>query len=57
MIFPNKIAIIKWLLVLLCISHFVCLALGTVYGWLGANPVETLTHVTGEWGLRLLWVQ
>jgi len=56
MIFPNKIAIIKWLLILLCISHFVYLALGTVYGWLGANPVETLTHVTGEWGLRLLWI-
>lgn len=56
MIFFNKTAIIKWLLVLLCISHFVYLALGTAYGWLGVNPVETLTHVTGEWGLRLLWI-
>jgi methionine sulfoxide reductase heme-binding subunit len=56
MISSNKIAIVKWLLILLCVSHFVYLTLGTVYGWLGANPVETLTHVTGEWGLRLLWV-
>ena len=56
MVSSNKIAIVKWLLILLCVSHFVYLTLGTVYGWLGANPVETLTHVTGEWGLRLLWV-
>jgi sulfoxide reductase heme-binding subunit YedZ len=38
------------------IAHLVYLVLGTIYGWLGANPVETLTHVTGEWGLRLLWL-
>ncbi|MDJ0787031.1 MAG: protein-methionine-sulfoxide reductase heme-binding subunit MsrQ, partial [Myxococcota bacterium] len=24
------------------------------FGGLGPNPVETLTHVTGEWGLRFL---
>lgn len=33
-------------------------AASLVYGLfassLGANPVETITHVTGEWGLRLL---
>jgi len=40
---------------------FILLALpaaSLVYGLfassLGANPVETITHVTGEWGLRLL---
>ena len=27
---------------------------GFVSGDLGANPVETITHFTGEWGLRLL---
>ncbi|MBM4381929.1 MAG: sulfoxide reductase heme-binding subunit YedZ [Deltaproteobacteria bacterium] len=30
------------------------LALGAVRGDLGANPVETITHVTGEWALRFL---
>jgi sulfoxide reductase heme-binding subunit YedZ len=30
------------------------LALGAARGELGANPVETITHVTGEWALRLL---
>ncbi len=30
------------------------LALGAARGSLGANPVETITHVTGEWALRLL---
>ena len=30
------------------------LALGAARGGLGANPVETITHVTGGWALRLL---
>jgi DMSO/TMAO reductase YedYZ heme-binding membrane subunit len=30
------------------------LVLGALRGTLGANPVETITHVTGEWALRLL---
>lgn len=30
------------------------LALGAVRGTLGANPVETVTHTTGQWALRLL---
>ena len=30
------------------------LAVAAARGALGANPVETLTHVTGEWALRLL---
>jgi len=34
-------------------------ALGALVGLitdsLGANPIETLTHITGEWGLRFLW--
>jgi sulfoxide reductase heme-binding subunit YedZ len=30
------------------------LVVGAVLGRLGANPVETVTHVTGEWTLRLL---
>jgi sulfoxide reductase heme-binding subunit YedZ len=30
------------------------LALGAARGALGANPVETITHETGQWALRLL---
>ena len=30
------------------------LALGAARGGLGANPVETITHATGDWALRLL---
>ena len=30
-------------------------ALG-VYGGLGANPIETIIHTTGDWGLRILIV-
>jgi len=30
------------------------LVVGALLGRLGANPVETVTHVTGEWTLRLL---
>ena len=30
------------------------LAATAAFGDLGANPIETVTHVTGEWGLRFL---
>lgn len=45
---------VKSWLVCLFVGHVVYLALGVVYGWLGANPVESLTHITGEWALYLL---
>lgn len=32
----------------------ISLVVGLFTNNLGANPVETITHVTGEWGLRLL---
>jgi len=32
------------------------LAMGIVNNTLGANPVESLTHQTGEWGLRFLLI-
>ena len=44
----------KPLLHLLCLLPFAALAWRLVDNNLGANPVETLTHETGEWGLRLL---
>jgi sulfoxide reductase heme-binding subunit YedZ len=38
----------------LALAPLAWLALGAVRGTLGANPVETITHVTGGWALRLL---
>jgi sulfoxide reductase heme-binding subunit YedZ len=41
-------------LVALGLAPLGALAVGALRGDLGANPVETVTHVTGEWTLRLL---
>jgi methionine sulfoxide reductase heme-binding subunit len=46
--------ILKGVLHLLFITPFVALLAGAFMGKLGANPVEVLTHETGEWALRLL---
>jgi len=40
----------------LLILPFVLMVVGLLGGSLGANPVEAMTHITGEWGLRLLLV-
>jgi len=52
------IAAIKWrykpLLHLLLIMPAVYLVTFLFLGKLGANPVEVITHETGEWGLRIL---
>jgi sulfoxide reductase heme-binding subunit YedZ len=39
---------------LVCAAPGVGLLAGFAADELGANPVETITHVTGEWALRLL---
>jgi len=39
---------------LLCLLPFAWMPYQAFFGDLGANPVETLTHHTGEWALRLL---
>jgi len=44
----------KPLLFLACLIPFGMLLLGGLQGDLGANPLERVTHVTGDWGLRLL---
>jgi sulfoxide reductase heme-binding subunit YedZ len=44
----------KPLLHLLCLLPFAGLLWAAFNGGLGANPVEKLTHETGEWTLRLL---
>ncbi len=50
--------LIRWiskpLLFIACLLPFAGLLLGVVNDDLGANPIETLTHVTGDWALRLL---
>ena len=51
-----NITLIKAALILLCGAHFSYLVIALLNNGLGANPVETLTHETGEWGLRLLLV-
>lgn len=38
----------------ICCVPLASLAVGSVTDGLGANPIETITHVTGEWGLRFL---
>lgn len=46
----------KALVFLLCLSPAVWIASGVFDGRAGPNPVEYLTHETGQWTLRLLLV-
>ena len=48
--------VIKPLLHALLIYPTVSLIIGFFNQSLGVNPIETLTHATGEWGLRVLLV-
>lgn len=48
--------IIKPVLFMVCLVPFIALVIGAVNNTLGINPVETMTHETGEWTLRLLLV-
>lgn len=41
---------------LLCLVPLALLAKGAVDGDLGANPLERVTDVTGQWGLRFLLI-
>jgi sulfoxide reductase heme-binding subunit YedZ len=45
---------VKPLVFLACLLPFLGLVHGAAVGDLGANPVETVTDVTGQWALRLL---
>lgn len=47
---------IKPILFTVCLVPFIALVIGAVNNTLGTNPVETMTHETGEWTLRLLLV-
>ena len=46
--------VIKPLLLIVCLVPFIALVIGAVNNTLGTNPVETMTHETGEWTLRFL---
>jgi len=48
--------VLKPLVFLLCLVPFGLLAWGVIEGDLGANPLERVTDVTGEWGLRFLLI-
>lgn len=48
--------LVKPAVFVLCLMPFITLAWGAVYDTLGTNPVETMTHETGEWALRFLLV-
>ena len=44
----------KPLIFILCLLPFGLLLFNALGGRLGANPIEEMTHITGEWGLRFL---
>lgn len=48
--------VLKPLVFALCLLPFALLAQGAFLGDLGANPLERVTDVTGQWGLRLLLI-
>ena len=50
----RRTAAIKTGLFAVALAPFTALVVAAFTGGLGANPVETITHTTGEWTLRLL---
>ena len=50
----RRIVAIKTGLFAVALAPFTALVVAAFTGGLGANPVETITHTTGEWTLRLL---
>jgi len=54
---PKQVSFfIKPIVFLLCLVPFLLLVLSAINNNLGANPVETLTHETGQWALRFLLI-
>ena len=50
----RRITAIKAGLFAAALAPFTALVFAAFTGRLGANPVEAITHTTGEWTLRLL---
>lgn len=51
---PGAIRVVKPVLFVAALVPLALLVHGLFSGGLGANPVETITHETGTWALRLL---
>jgi sulfoxide reductase heme-binding subunit YedZ len=51
-----KSAAVKPLVFMLCLAPLCSLVWNAFYGDLGANPVEAITHETGDWALRFLLI-
>src|SRR5437762_10561390 len=47
---------IKPFVFLTCLAPLALLAVKAMRGDLGANPIEVITHATGDWTIRLLLV-
>jgi sulfoxide reductase heme-binding subunit YedZ len=47
---------LRYAVILLCLAPFASLVLSGLIHRLGANPVEAITHSTGQWTLRLLLI-
>jgi sulfoxide reductase heme-binding subunit YedZ len=50
----TKRSLVHAAVIALALAPLAWLAHGALRGGLGANPVETITHTTGSWALRLL---
>jgi sulfoxide reductase heme-binding subunit YedZ len=46
--------VVKPLIFLICLIPLISLIWNAFQGHLGANPIEKVTHITGEWALRFL---
>lgn len=47
---------VKPIVFVFCLVPLVWLLWLTLHNGLGANPIEKITHYTGEWALRFLWL-
>lgn len=52
----RRIICFRYAVILLCLAPFAFLVFAGLTHRLGANPVETITHSTGQWTLRLLLI-
>lgn len=53
---PNMIGFTKIVVFILCLTPLEWLAWGAYTSHLGANPIEKITHATGDWTLRFLLI-
>jgi sulfoxide reductase heme-binding subunit YedZ len=56
MAIPDRRRWLKPAVFILCLLPALALAADALTGGLGANPIEAITHRTGDWALRLLLI-